>query len=113
MYNYCYNLISNTKLKELLEITRYKTEVKTISKEVLEVQQEMDWLMRDEISKLVKAGLEAGELKKDIDSDIIIMSVLSYLNGIEDTWLINSEIFPLEKDYKALIDLFIGALVSK
>lgn len=113
MYGYFKILINDEKARKYMEILRYKTEIKTDISEVLKVEQEMDLKIKEELSKLIERGIEANEIRNDIDKDVISMSALSYLNGIEDSWLINPEAFALEAHLDNLIDIFIHGIVKK
>lgn len=112
MYNYFKILINNEDTRKYMEILRYKTEVKTDIGEVLKVEQEIDLKIKEELSKLIKLAIEAGKIRDDINEDVISMSALSYLNGIEDSWLINPEAFALEAYLDNLIDIFIDGIVK-
>ncbi|MFL0248915.1 TetR family transcriptional regulator [Clostridium neuense] len=112
MYNYFKILINNEETRKYMEILRYKTEVKTDIGEVLRVEQEIDLKIKEELSKLIRLGIEAGKIRNDIAEGVISMSALSYLNGIEDSWLINPEAFALEAYLDNLIDIFIDGIVK-
>lgn len=109
MFNYNYNTVADAEIRAFMELIRYKTEVKTLSDEILAVQQKMDLLMQAEITQLVRACLKAGVLRRDVPEKVLVMAVLSYLNGIESTWMFNPKIFPLKKHLHALIDLFVDS----
>ncbi len=113
MYNYLYIIIKDKDVRNFLEIIRYKTEVKTELSIVLEVQQEMDILIKTEITRLVERGVAGGKIRSDVDESVIVMAILSFLNGIEDTWLMNNEIYPLRQKYKQLIDFFISSIIKR
>jgi len=110
MFNYNHNAVANPRVREFMEMIRYKTEVKSLPPEILEVQQTMDLTMKAEITDLVDACAREGLLRGDYPVSVLAMSVLSYLNGIESTWMFNPEIFPLERDLRLLIDLFLDSL---
>lgn len=112
MYSYFKILINNEETRKYMEILRYKTEVKTDIGEVLKVEQEIDLKIKEELSKLIRLGIEAGKIRNDISENVISMSALSYLNGIEDSWLINPEAFALEAYLDNLIDIFIDGIVK-
>ncbi|SMC24180.1 transcriptional regulator, TetR family [Clostridium acidisoli DSM 12555] len=113
MCGYFKILINDEDTRKFMEILRYKTEVKTDINEVLEVEQEIDLKIKEELSRLINLGIEAGEIRTDISKEIIAMSALSYLNGIEDSWLINPDEFSLEAHLDDLINLFIDGIVKK
>lgn len=111
MFNYNYNVVANAEIREFMELIRYKTEVKTLSQEILAVQQKMDLLMKEEITALVRACRKKKLLRQDASEAVLTMAVLSYLNGIESTWMFNPGIFPLKKQLKPLIDLFVDTVL--
>lgn len=113
MFNYNYNTVANAEIREFMELIRYKTEVKTLSAEILAVQQKMDLMMKEEISVLVRACAKAGVLREDVPEKLLVMAILSYLNGIESTWMFNPKIFPLKKHLHELIDLFVDTALKK
>jgi len=112
MFNYNYNTVANSEIREFMELVRYKTEVKTLSEDILSVQRKFDILMKEEISDLIKLCRDSGSIRVDIPEDVLVMATLSYLNGIESTWMFNQEIFPLEKHLRTLIDIFVDSILK-
>ena len=113
MFNYNFNVVANAEIRAFMALIRYKTEVKTLSAEILAVQQKMDLLMKEEITVLVRACRKNKLLRSDASDSVIVMSIHSYLNGIESTWMFNPEIFPLKRHLKQLIDIFIDSILQK
>ncbi|MBS1208123.1 MAG: DNA-binding transcriptional repressor AcrR [Proteobacteria bacterium] len=111
MFSYNHAVIANEEIREFMELIRYKTEVKTLSEEILAVQQKMDLLMQEEIALLVRACLKSGVLRQDVPETLLTMAIHSYLNGIESTWLFNPGIFPLEVHLRDLIDIFVDSML--
>jgi TetR/AcrR family acrAB operon transcriptional repressor len=111
MFRYNQAVLVNAEIREFMELIRYKTEVKTLSEEILAVQQKMDLLMKDEITLLVRACAAAGAIRQDVPEPVLVMAIHSYLNGIESTWMFNPAIFPLESHLPALIDLFVESML--
>lgn len=112
MFRYNQAMLVNTEIREFMELIRYKTEVKTLSDEILAVQQKMDLLMKDEITLLVRSCAAVGAIRGDIPEPVLVMAIHSYLNGIESTWMFNPAIFPLEPHLQALIDLFVESMLQ-
>ena len=111
MYSFNLNVVANADVRDFMELIRYKTEVKTLSEDVLAVQQKMDLLIKDALKSLIRRGREQALLRTDMDEATMVMAALSYLNGIESTWLFNPKIYPLNKArLRVLIDFFIESI---
>lgn len=111
MFSYNHAVVANEEIREFMELIRYKTEVKTLSEEILMVQQKMDLLMQEEITILVRACQKEDRLRQDVAEAVLVMAIHSYLNGIESTWMFNPQIFPLEKHLHELIDIFVDSML--
>lgn len=99
-------------IRNLVEILRYKTEVKLEGK-LLEAQQKIDRYFWDETHRIVQRGIETQEIRNDLDTAFVTTAILSYINGIEDTWLFNANLFSLEEYLPGLITLFLESIVKK
>lgn len=114
MYGYNLNLLINSEVRAFMELIRYKTEVKTLAEEILMVQQRMDLLMKEALQLFVRRGRELDRFRHDLEESAIVMAALSFLNGIESTWLFNPDIYPLdEKNLKTLTDFFVDSLLNR
>lgn len=61
----------NNLINRRVVITIKRTKVKTDINEVLEVEQEIDLKIKEELSRLISLGIEAGEIRTDISKEII------------------------------------------
>ncbi len=103
-------LRDNQRMRKLIEIARHKTEIKSNQQEILELQIEIDITFKNKVIRLIELGKEKGEVKNNLDAGVVSIAILSYLNGIEDTWLINPDLYNLDEYLKPLIELMVNAL---
>lgn len=57
---------------------------------------------RADIEKLLRAGIKAGEIRKDIDPKAQAALLMAAQRGIAFQWLLDANAFPLEKTYAEL-----------
>lgn len=63
-----------------------------------------------EIADLIRAGVDAGELRADLDTASIGAAFVSLENGLAMTWLLTERAFSLHAAAEAAADVFIGGL---
>jgi AcrR family transcriptional regulator len=54
-----------------------------------------DWFsfvdrVQETIADLLRQGIEAGEIESQVDPELVALALISYLNGIEETWFIQT-----------------------
>jgi TetR/AcrR family acrAB operon transcriptional repressor len=54
-----------------------------------------DWFsfvdrVQETIADLLRRGIEAGEIDSQVDPELVALALISYLNGIEETWFIQT-----------------------
>ncbi len=65
---------------------------------------------KDGISTLVAQGISQGEIRSNLSPDLIAAAVVSYLYGIEMSWLSDEGLFPLKKYLAQMVDLFLDGI---
>ncbi len=65
---------------------------------------------KDGISALVAEGISQGEIRSNLPPDLIASAVVSYLYGIEMSWLSDEGLFPLREYIEQMVDLFLDGI---
>jgi AcrR family transcriptional regulator len=79
---------------------------KELNKRVLEVLRKYI----SNIKKLLLEGIKAGEIRKDIDPEMVATSFFGTMQGLITVWALSNYNFVLEKKFGALWDLFHQAI---
>lgn len=103
-------LLTSQEMRKISEISRHKTEIKCVSDEIYQAFIQLDLAYKNRIQALIESAKEKGEIQSTFDSDVIAITILSYVNGLEDMWLLNPDIFDLKTKLNASIDFLINSL---
>jgi TetR/AcrR family fatty acid metabolism transcriptional regulator len=79
---------------------------KELNKRVLEVLSKYI----SNVKKLLLEGIKAGEIRKDINPEMVATSFFGTMQGLITVWALNNYNFALEKKFTALWDLFQKAI---
>lgn len=94
------------------EITSYKTE---ISKEFEPIVTELlKWMKetRRTLAALIQKGIEVGEIDPRVDPQAAAIALVSFVNGVEEVWLMDTTAFSPKKDAVKLIDIFLKGIAK-
>jgi AcrR family transcriptional regulator len=64
------------------------------------------------IVDLVREGIERGEIRADTDAALAGLALISYLNGIEETWFLQQYRFPVRDMAESFVEFIIGGIVK-
>jgi len=115
MFNHLISLERNEEIRMLSEIARFKVEVKGNENTLnggLKIQQNYDQQVKKIIEDILKKGMNESFFKQGIKIEDISLAVLCFLNGIEDTWLLDPKSFSLEGKLYPLIDIFLKGILE-
>ena len=79
---------------------------KELNKRVLEVLSKYI----SNIKKLLLEGIKTGEIRKDIDPEMVATSFFGTMQGLTTVWALSNYNFVLEKRFNALWDIFQQAI---
>ncbi len=63
------------------------------------------------IGDLVREAIQRGEVRADTDPDLTGLALISYLNGIEETWFLQQCRFPVKDMAKPFVDFIVAGIV--
>jgi len=69
------------------------------------------WLA--EMEKDFRAAVRAGQLPRSLDTRFAAVAAHAFIDGLINSWLIDTRFFPLKRDAGRLVDLFLAGLASK
>lgn len=64
------------------------------------------------ISRFIKAAIDDGQLRKDLDPEAAARTFIAYQNGLALLWLANTDAFSIKSNAKALIDVFLKGIIT-
>ncbi|MCP4755518.1 MAG: TetR family transcriptional regulator [Proteobacteria bacterium] len=95
------------------ELLFFKTEMlQNQDHAIKEIVKHNQKLKRD-ISHLVEKGIEIGEIDPETDSDLASLALISYLNGIEFTWMSTPRSFSVTDKADDLIEFMLQTIVQE
>ena len=59
------------------------------------------------IVSVIRKGMDLGEIRKTADPELLAGAILSYMSGSMNYWIFNSDIFPIENQVDAYVNLFL------
>lgn len=68
--------------------------------------------VRGRIAALLRAGVERGEFKADVDCDLKAAELVAFMDGIQAQWFLDPEAIDLVAAYGSYLDALIGAIVT-
>ncbi len=110
MRNILLHVAANQRLRTIEELLLFKTEINSETAYLADEYQQRALQIKELISAYIIEGVEAGEIRNDIDPDTCAAAIISFLSGIKLTWLFSSEILDLNRSAEKLVDTFINGL---
>ena len=92
------------------ELVLFKTEVTPDLQEGINMKAAAMRKVEERVAASLRAGIEAGEVRADLDPLTGARGALTYINGILFTWLIDQQAFSLRENAPALVDVFIRGI---
>jgi TetR/AcrR family acrAB operon transcriptional repressor len=68
--------------------------------------------IEEEIAGYFRIGIQAGELRADLDPLIAARAMLAYINGITLNWLVDQQAFSLRASAPALVEVFMRGIAA-
>ncbi len=65
------------------------------------------------ITRLIEKGMKEGEIKKNLNPEIISAAIISYITGSVSNWMFNPKLFPLKSGIDDYIDLIFEGIREK
>jgi TetR/AcrR family transcriptional regulator, acrAB operon repressor len=104
---------TNPLLKEVMEISLYKTERINELNPVYQKLNEAAVNLLAGITQVMQNGINEGSIRNDLQAVDIARSYLAYQNGITSLWLTNPSAFSLEEKATSFASIFIEGIRKK
>jgi TetR/AcrR family acrAB operon transcriptional repressor len=104
---------TNQLLKEVMEISLYKTERTTELDPVYHKLNEAAVNLLSGITKVMQNGINEGSIRNDLQAVDIARGYLAYQNGITSLWLANPSAFSVEGKAASFASIFIDGIRPK
>src|SRR5579859_5452108 len=95
------------------ELVLFKTEVTPELEESIKIKAAAFRAVEARVAATLQAGIDAGEVRADLDPVMGARAALTYVNGIIFTWLIDQQAFSLRESAPALVDVFIRGIAIR
>ncbi len=105
-------LEENRRLREIVELLHFKSvgspELKEIARQCVEdLQGQVDM-----VAGYMKMGIKQGELRADLDPEIIARAFSAYQNGVTNLWLSDQTAFSIKESAPALAAIFVQGIAA-
>lgn len=98
--------------RAVLEMTMFKTEVSDELAAGMQQKRVATKAYLDMLVKLVRAAMDAGELRHDLDPQVTALAIAGYINGLTMLWIQAPRSFSLASRAKALADMLLRGLMG-
>lgn len=93
------------------ELVLFKTSVSPELAEGMQRKVEGIYGLIDFISQQIQQGMDAGEIRRDIDARDTAIAFLSLQNGLMMVWLLDQKLFSLREKAANMADIFVHGIV--
>lgn len=93
------------------ELVLFKTSVSPELAEGMQRKIEGIYGLIDFISQQIQQGMDAGEIRRDIDARDTAIAFLSLQNGLMMVWLLDQKLFSLREKAANMADIFVHGIV--
>jgi TetR/AcrR family acrAB operon transcriptional repressor len=100
-------------LRAVMEINLFKTEYSPELSETLAKQIEGGRLLMAGISQAMEQGIEAGELRADMEAEDLARAFIAFQNGILHLWLFDPSAFNLGERAPQMAEVFVRGVSRK
>jgi len=100
-------------LKEVIEISLFKTERSDELVEALQHRRQSNLALLDGIAQAMQQGIDAGELRPDVEPHDMARAFLAAQNGVIQLWLEDPTQFSLKDSARAFAELFINGVAIR
>lgn len=95
------------------ELVLFKTEVTPELEESMKIKAAAFRAIEARVAATLRAGIEAGEVRADLDPVVAARSLHAYINGIGLIWLFDQQAFSLRENAPALVDVYIRGIAAR
>lgn len=100
-------LEQNRKMRQIMELSLFKTGVDSDLVEMEQMRQQQALSMVEGIATFMKQGIENGDLRADLDPFDVARAFIAYQNGLIHLWLSNRDAFSIGERAPQLAEIFL------
>ncbi len=104
---------SDPALRAVMEINLFKTEYSPELSDTLSMQVENGRILLSGISQAMEQGIEAGELRSDMEAEDLARAFIAFQNGVLHLWLIDPVAFDLGARAPQMAEILIQGISQK
>ena len=104
---------SDPALRAVMEINLFKTEYSPELSDTLSMQVENGRILLSGISQAMEQGIEAGELRSDMEAEDLARAFIAFQNGVLHLWLIDPTAFDLGERAPQMAEILIQGISQK
>ncbi|MFK7804827.1 MAG: TetR family transcriptional regulator [Anaerolineae bacterium] len=98
---------TNKKARDTMSIYLFKSDFSAELQSFAETLKQQAVLSVQGVAEFVKMGIAQGELKPDLDPEVVARSFIAFQNGVIQLWLLNQEAFDLKEGARDLARTFL------
>jgi AcrR family transcriptional regulator len=99
--------------RAVMELTVLKTGYEPELEEGIRAKREASRQIEAELAGYFRMGIQAGEVRADLDPVIAARSMLAFMNGILLNWLVDQTAFSLRESVPAMVDIYVRGIAAK
>ena len=104
-------LESNRRFREVMALSLFMTGASPELENLQKKRYQEAQTLVEEIRGFFQAGIQQGELRPDLDPQIVARAFLAYQNGLALLWISNQDAFSIRESAPGLADLFLRGIV--
>lgn len=104
-------LESDPDLRAVMEMSLFKTEYTNSLITVFEEGRQRNQALLEMLTGAIQQGIEAGELRADLNARDAALASIGYLNGLSQLWLISPDSFSIRDRAPALTEIFLKGIL--
>ena len=105
-------LQQNEQMRQITELTLFKTGVDPELVEMEQLRQEQAIQMVAGIAQFMEQGIANGDLRADLNPTDVARSFIAFQNGIIHLWLSNPRAFSIQEDAPKFADIFMNGIAN-
>ncbi len=105
-------LEENRRFSEVVELLNFKSGRSPELEEIIQQLMEGQRAQVDLVAGYMKMGIEQGELRADLDPEIIARAFIAYQGGVINLWLADRAAFSIKESASALAAIFVQGVTA-
>jgi len=103
---------ADPQMRRVLEIAFFKCEIDEDIKQLVGRQMECRCEGMEMFQKAFRNAIRRGQLPRQVDVRKATVGLMAFVDGLLYNWLLQPDLFPLEKDAELYVDMYLAGLQS-